>query len=76
MTESTHTFDTRGLNCPLPIIRTRKVIASLDVGEVLVVTSNDQGSLNDMDAFCAQTGNAMLVSGEVDGDFVFRIRKA
>ncbi len=76
MTETAHTLDARGLNCPLPILRTKKAIAGLDVGEVLEVTSSDPGSLKDMDSFCVQTGHEMLSSGEVDGDFVFRIRKA
>lgn len=76
MTLNRHTLDTRGLNCPLPILRTRKAIAVLDSGEVLEVAATDPGSVKDMDAFCRQTGHELLSSNEADGDFIFRIRKA
>lgn len=76
MNEATQTLDARGLNCPLPILRTRKAIAALASGDVLEVTATDPGSLKDMDAFCAQTGNTLLESAEADGAFRFRIRKS
>ncbi|MEW8492709.1 MAG: sulfurtransferase TusA family protein [Candidatus Thiodiazotropha taylori] len=76
MNENVHTLDTRGLNCPLPILRTKKAIAGMQVGEVLEVTSTDPGSVKDLDAFCSQTGNEMLSSKELGGEFHFRIRKA
>lgn len=76
MTEAIHTLDARGLNCPLPILRTKKAIAALASGEVLEVTATDPGSVKDLDSFCSQTGNEMLSSEEADGGFVFRIRKA
>ena len=43
MTANVHTLDARGLNCPLPILRTRKAIAGMDTGEVLEVSSTDPG---------------------------------
>ncbi|MCB1759926.1 MAG: sulfurtransferase TusA family protein [Gammaproteobacteria bacterium] len=75
-TPAAQTLDARGLNCPLPILRTKKAIASLSVGEVLEVTATDPGSLKDMESFCAQTGNELLASGQSGGDFFFRIRKS
>lgn len=75
MTANVHTLDARGLNCPLPILRTRKAIAGLASGEVLEITATDPGSVKDLDSFCSQTGHEMLSSKEIDGDYVFEIRK-
>ncbi|MEA3410210.1 MAG: sulfurtransferase TusA family protein [Pseudomonadota bacterium] len=76
MTINASTLDARGLNCPLPILQTRKAIASLSSGEVLEVTATDPGSVKDMDAFCRQTGHALISSRESGGDYVFQIRKS
>ncbi len=75
MTETVHTLDARGLNCPLPILRTKKAIAALASGEILEVTATDPGSVKDLDSFCTQTGNEMVSSNEAEGGFVFLIRK-
>jgi len=69
-------IDARGLNCPLPILRTRKAMAGLQPGGVLKVLATDPGSVKDMEAFCRQTGNQLLQSGEDDKAFLFLIRKA
>jgi len=76
MSENVHTLDARGLNCPLPILRTKKAIAGMQAGEILEVTSTDPGSVKDLDSFCNQTGNEMLASSESAGEFHFRIRKS
>jgi tRNA 2-thiouridine synthesizing protein A len=76
MTESIHTLDARGLNCPLPILRTRKAIAGIDTGEVLEVIATDPGSVNELASFCTQTGHELLEHRQSDGDFIFRIRKS
>ncbi len=69
------TLDARGLNCPLPILKTKKAIKEVPVGETLKVLSTDPGSVKDMDAFCRTTGNDLLESGQ-DGDtFTFLIRR-
>lgn len=76
MSQDLHNLDARGLNCPLPILRTRKAMAALEIGEVLEVTATDPGSVQDMSSFCSQTGHEMLSNAQ-DGDaFLFRIRKA
>ncbi len=67
--------DARGLNCPLPILRTKKAIAALQDGEVLEMTSTDPGSLKDIESFCSQTGNELVSSNQSGGDFIFYIRK-
>ncbi|MCZ7559386.1 MAG: sulfurtransferase TusA family protein [Burkholderiaceae bacterium] len=68
-------LDARGLNCPLPIIKTKKALNDLGSGQVLRVTSTDSGSVKDMEAFAKQTGNELLQSGEEGGSFVFLIKK-
>jgi tRNA 2-thiouridine synthesizing protein A len=68
-------LDTRGLNCPLPILRTRKALNQLGSGDVLEVTASDPGSVKDMASFCEQTGQRLLSSGAVDNIFVFMIEK-
>ena len=76
MNQAAHSLDARGLNCPLPILKTRKAITGMRSGEVLRITATDPGSVGDLDSFCTQTGHQMLSSEEADGTFVFHIRKA
>ena len=69
-------LDARGLNCPLPILRAKKSINDLESGQVLHIIATDPGSVKDFEAFCKQTGNELISSGENNGEFVFDIRKA
>ncbi|MEM7294972.1 MAG: sulfurtransferase TusA family protein [Pseudomonadota bacterium] len=69
-------FDATGLNCPLPILRSKKMLTRMDAGEVLYVISTDAGSIKDFEVFCKQTGNELLESNEADGKFHYRIKKA
>jgi tRNA 2-thiouridine synthesizing protein A len=68
-------LDTRGLNCPLPILRTKKSLNDMTQGQVLKVVATDPGSVRDFQAFCKQTGNHLLVSTESKGEFIFILRK-
>ena len=68
-------LDARGLNCPLPILRTKKSLAELTTGQVLKVTATDPGSVKDMQAFAKQTGNELLSSAEAGGEFMFFLKK-
>ena len=68
-------LDARGLNCPLPIIKTKKALNDLSSGQVLKVTSTDSGSIKDMEAFAKQTGNELLGSSQEGGGYVFFIKK-
>ena len=76
MTDTRHILDARGLNCPLPVLRTKKAIAALASGEVLQVTATDPGALKDLKSFCGQTGHVMLAADSANGEYIFRIRKA
>ncbi|VAW50412.1 hypothetical protein MNBD_GAMMA06-1657 [hydrothermal vent metagenome] len=69
-------LDASGLNCPLPILRAKKAIAALDAGQTLRIVATDPGSVKDFEAFCKQTGNELVSSGEEDGKFAFLIKKA
>ncbi len=68
-------LDTKGMNCPLPVLKTRKAIKEIAVGDTLQVLSTDPGSVRDFEAFCRSTGNELLESDEENGVFIFLIRK-
>ena len=75
-TLNTTTLDARGLNCPLPILKTKKALSGLSSGETLKVIATDPGSVKDMTAFCSQTGHSLLESAEEQGDYTFVIQKS
>ena len=68
-------LDASGLNCPLPILRTKKALAELTTGQVLKVVATDPGSVKDMQAFAKQTGNELLSSAEAAGKYQFFLKK-
>ncbi len=68
-------LDARGLNCPLPILKTKKALGDMAAGEVLKVVSTDAGSVKDMQAFAKQTGNELLSSAESGKEYVFFLKK-
>ncbi len=68
-------LDARGLNCPLPILRTKKSLSDMSTGQVLKIMTTDPGSTKDFQAFAKQTGNALLSSAEVDKVFTFFMQK-
>jgi tRNA 2-thiouridine synthesizing protein A len=76
LTMSDQELDASGLNCPLPILRAKKAISAMDAGQTLKIIATDPGSVKDFEAFCKQTGNELLSSGEEGGKFVFEIKKA
>jgi tRNA 2-thiouridine synthesizing protein A len=71
---ATQTLDTKGLNCPLPILKAKKALGGLSTGDTLEVLSTDPGAVKDFEAFCRQTGNELLESGENSGVFTFLIK--
>ena len=72
---ATTTLDTKGMNCPLPILKTKKAIKAMNAGETLEVVSTDPGSVKDMEAFCKSTGNELLSSAESAGVYTYEIKK-
>ena len=75
MTPFDQELDARGLNCPLPILRAKKTLNGMNSGEVLKIMATDPGSVKDFEAFATQTGNELLDSSEVDGEFHFLMKK-
>ena len=68
-------LDARGLNCPLPILRTKKALSALESGRILRVLATDKGAVRDFQAFAKQTGNE-LIAFEASGEcLVFHLRK-
>jgi tRNA 2-thiouridine synthesizing protein A len=65
----------RGMNCPLPVLKTKKAIDELKSGQVLKMIATDPGSVNDMAAWSRRTGNELVRQQQSDGDFVFYLRK-
>lgn len=68
-------LDVRGLNCPLPIIKTKKSLTEMASGQVLKVVTTDGGSVKDMQAFANQTGNTLLAQAEEKGEYIFFMQK-
>lgn len=69
-------LDAKGLNCPLPILKAKKALKSLDSGNTLQVQSTDPGSVADFAAFCRTTGNELVEQSEEGGVWTYLIRKA
>lgn len=68
-------LDVRGLNCPLPILRTKKALAGMQTGEEIRVRATDPGSVIDFPAFCKHSGNVLVRHAEADGVFEFVLRR-
>ena len=68
-------LDAKGLMCPMPVIKARKAIKEIALGEVLQVLATDKGAVKDFEAWSRQTGNELLDSSEAGGVYTFHIRK-
>jgi tRNA 2-thiouridine synthesizing protein A len=68
-------LDARGLNCPLPILKTKKALADMVSGEVLRVQATDPGSVRDFQAFAKQTGNELVSQSQDDTVFTFFMKR-
>ncbi len=68
-------LDVKGLNCPLPILRTKKALAEMVTGQVLKVLATDPGALKDFPAFAKQTGNELVEQKEENQVFEFYLKR-
>ncbi len=68
-------IDTRGLNCPLPILKAKKALSDMASGELLKVVATDNGSLRDFVAFAKQTGNELVEQQTVGEEFIHVLRR-
>ena len=68
-------LDVKGMTCPLPVLRANKMLRGLTAGARLRVLATDRAAVADMQAFCRETGHALLAMSEEAGVFLFVIRK-
>lgn len=68
-------IDTRGLNCPLPILKAKKALAELSSGQLLKVVATDAGSLRDFQAFSRQTGHELVDQQTQGEEFIHVLRR-
>jgi TusA-related sulfurtransferase len=68
-------IDTRGLNCPLPILKAKKALNEMGSGELLKVLATDAGSVRDFQAFARQTGNELVEQQTVGSEFIHVLRR-
>ena len=68
-------IDTRGLNCPLPILKAKKALAEMQSGQLLKVVATDAGSMRDFQAFAKQTGNELVEQTTVGSEYVHVIKR-
>ena len=73
--DATKDLDTRGLNCPLPILKAKKALADMVSGELLRVYSTDPGSTRDFQAFARQTGHELVEQSTQGEEFVHVLRR-
>ena len=68
-------LDVKGLNCPLPVLRANRALRTMAAGERLRVLATDRAAVADFQAFCRETGHALVAWSEESGVFSFVIRK-
>jgi TusA-related sulfurtransferase len=68
-------LDTRGLNCPLPILKAKKSLGEMTSGQLLRVVSTDAGSLRDFQAFARQTGNDLVEQQTLGAEYIHVLRR-
>ena len=69
------TLDCSGMLCPMPVIKTKKAIDGMEIGEILEMISTDPGAPPDMEAWARQTKHDLLESHDEGGKYRFMIRK-
>lgn len=67
-------LDATGLRCPIPVLRARKAIKPLAIGDILAIDATDPSSVQDFANFCETTGHELVTSSEADGVYHFEIR--
>ena len=68
-------LDTRGLNCPLPILKAKKALNEMTTGQTLKVVATDAGSVRDFQAFARQTGNVLIEQETAGTDFIHILKR-
>lgn len=73
--EADKTIDCKGLNCPMPVIKTKKALNEMQPGQILRMEATDKGSKSDIAAFASRTGNELLEVKEEGSTFIFFLKK-
>jgi TusA-related sulfurtransferase len=73
--EANKEIDTRGMNCPLPILKAKKALSEMQAGEILKVVATDPSSTRDFQAFARQTGNELLEQSQNDAEYTHFLRR-
>ena len=68
-------LDTKGMNCPMPILKAKKAMNELAAGGLLKVLATDPGSVEDFSAFCRTGGHELVETSEADGVFTYVLKK-
>ena len=68
-------LDTRGLNCPLPILKAKKALSTMESGQLLKVFATDPGSVRDFQAFARQTGHTLVEQTSTEHEFVHVLKR-
>ncbi|MBA3591380.1 MAG: sulfurtransferase TusA family protein [Methylibium sp.] len=73
--EANKEIDTRGLNCPLPILKAKKALADMTSGQTLKIVATDPGSVRDFQAFARQTGNELVEQQTAGNEYIHWLRR-
>jgi TusA-related sulfurtransferase len=69
-------LDATGLDCPMPLLKAKRALNAMQVGQQLRVLATDQGSVRDFRVFAEQSGHRLLDSGEADGVYTYLLQKS
>lgn len=75
MNNPTYELDARNINCPLPLLRTKKKLATMNKGESVRIYATDPNAMQDFSEFASQTGHQLLEANEINGEFHFLLQK-
>jgi tRNA 2-thiouridine synthesizing protein A len=72
---ATEIYDLRGLNCPMPVLKTRKRLSEMKLGEILTIETTDSLAVIDIPHFCQENGHLLISSEKVQGGHRFTIER-
>ncbi len=75
MSDVVKELDTSGMSCPMPILRLKQTLGTIESGQRLRVIATDPGSQSDFAAFAAQTGHRLVESQVEGGKFIYVVEK-
>jgi len=68
-------IDTSGLNCPLPLLKAKKALSTMEIGERLRVIATDRGAFIDIPVYCEISVHKLIDSAETEKQLIFIIEK-